>query len=113
MSKFMFVFRGGAPVQEGLSPNEIQEHMQKWQVWVGSIVESGNHLGGDSLQNSGRTIQGKSKAVTDGPYAELKDLVTGNLVIKAESLDAATEVTMGCPIFDFNGSVEIRPLGEM
>jgi hypothetical protein len=46
--------------------------------------------------------------VTDGPYAESKDLVTGSLVIEAASLQEATELAMECPVFEFGGSVEVR-----
>jgi hypothetical protein len=42
------------------------------------------------------------------PYAESKDLVTGSLVIDAASLEEATELAHHCPIFEFDGSVEVR-----
>ena len=48
----------------------------------------------------------------DGPYAELKDLITGHLAIEAASLDVATELARQCPIFLFDGSVEVRPVLE-
>jgi hypothetical protein len=113
MAKFMFVFRGGAFVEKGLSPSALQEHLKLWTGWVGELARKGHHLGGNPVLPGGRTIRGKSKAVTDGPYAELKDLVTGNLVIDAASLDAATELAKGCPIFLFDGSVEVRSISEM
>ena len=47
------------------------------------------------------------------PYAELKDLVTGNLVIEVASIEVAAELALGCPIFAFDGSVEVRPVAEM
>ena len=113
MSKFMFVFRGGAFVHPGLSPAELQAHLAKWGSWIGQLAQDGYHLGGDAVQKSGRTIRGKDKAVTDGPYAELKDLVTGNLVVEAENLDAAADLAGDCPIYEFDGSVEIRPISDM
>ena len=65
------------------------------------------------LQNGGRVVRGSAKAVTDGPYAEAKDLVSGILLISASSLDAAVEIARGCPIYEYDGSVEVRPLQEM
>ena len=50
------------------------------------------------------------QTVTDGPYAEAKDLVTGSLIVTAGSLDDATRLAAGCPIFEFDGSVEVRPV---
>ena len=113
MAKYMYVFRGGAFVQKGLSPTDLQEHLKGWTVWVGQLAKQGKHLGGNPVQAGGRTIRGKSKVVTDGPYAELKDLVTGNLLVDVTSLDEATNLAKGCPIFEFDGSVEVRPVAEM
>ena len=113
MAKFMYVFRGGAFVEKGLSATVLQEHLQSWSVWIGEMAQQGHQPGGDPVQAGGRTIRGKAKVVTDGPYAELKDLVTGNLVIEAESLDAATKLALGCPIFAYDGSVEVRPVAAM
>lgn len=114
MAKYMFVFRGGAFVTPGLSPAELQAHLQKWHEWVGSLMKEGKtHPGGSPLQSTGATLRGKNLAVTDGPYAESKDLVTGNLIVEAESLVQATEMARGCPVFEFDGSVEVRPHAEM
>ena len=113
MAKFMYVFRGGAFVQKGLSPTELQEHLKKWGAWVGELAQQGKHLGGNPVQAGGNTIRGKAKVVTDGPYAELKDLVTGNLVVEVASIGEATELAKGCPIFEFDGSVEVRPVADM
>ena len=112
MAKFMFVFRGGAFVQSGLSAAELGAHLQKWTTWVGELAKGGVHEGGHAVQGAGKTVRGTRKAVTDGPYAEAKDLVTGNLVIVAASLDEATRIATGCPIFEFDGSVEVRPILE-
>ena len=113
MSKFMYVFWGSAFVTEGLSPNDLQTHLGKWGAWIGGLASSGNHIGGDPVMNSGKVIRGSSKTVTDGPYAELKDLMTGNLVVEANDLDHAAELALGCPIYEFEGSVEVRPCSDM
>ena len=48
--------------------------------------------------------------MTDGPYAEAKDLVGGYIVIQAENLAHAAEISKGCPILEVGGSVEVRPI---
>ena len=48
--------------------------------------------------------------VTDGPYAESKDLVTGSLIVEAASLEDAIDVARTCPTYEFGGSVEVRPV---
>ena len=106
MAKFVYVFRGGAVLQKGLSATGLQDHLKLWGAWMGELAKQGHQPAGQRVQLSGRTIRGKSKVVTDGPYAELKDLITGHLAIEAASLDVATELARQCPIFLFDGSVE-------
>ncbi len=114
MSKFMYVFRGGAIATTGLSPTEVQAHLKKWYDWMGALAKAGQtHPGGGRLMGEGMMVRGHDRTTTDGPYAESKDLITGNLIIEAASLAAATEIAQGCPIFEFDGSVEVRPIHEM
>ncbi len=47
--------------------------------------------------------------VSDGPYAEAKDAVSGLFVINADSYEDATALLQGCPHFDF-GWVELREI---
>jgi hypothetical protein len=37
-------------------------------------------------------------------------VITGNVVVEAASLEAATELAMACPVFEVDGSVEVWPL---
>jgi hypothetical protein len=109
MAKFMFIFRGGAFVTPGLSPGEMQQHLAKWYRWADTFAKAGRNNVGHPLENKGRSLRGRDQ-VTDGPYAESKDLVTGSLVLEAASLDEATDLARDCPIFEFGGSVEVRPV---
>lgn len=114
MSKFMFIFRGGGiVVQPPPPPAELGAHLAKWSAWIDGLAKAGctdpaTHF--PPLENGGKAIRGSSKAVTEGPYAEAKDLVSGVLVISCDSLDAAVELARGCPIYEYQGSVEVRPL---
>jgi hypothetical protein len=113
MSKFIYVFRGGAFVEKGLSATALQDHLKLWGAWMGELAKQGYQPAGQAVQHDGRTIRGKTKVVTDGPYAELKDLVTGSLAIEAASLDAASKLALDCPIYIYDGSVEVRPVAQL
>lgn len=58
-------------------------------------------------------VKGKQKTVTDGPFAETKEIVGGYTVIEARDLEEAVELSKGCPIFDGEGAVEIRPVMKL
>ena len=110
MAKFVFIFRGGASEHPELSPAEMEAHVRKWYVWADELMAQGHESRGQSLEASGRTIRGKDRAVTDGPFAETKDLVTGSMAITAASLEEAVELAHRCPVFELGGSVEVRPV---
>lgn len=113
MAKFMYVFRGGGFVVKGLSPAELGAHLGKWTAWVTELAKAGhNETGGHPLQMPGKTVRGSDRQITDGTFAEGKDVVTGTLVVIAASLDEATELALGCPVYEFDGSVEVRPILE-
>jgi hypothetical protein len=112
MSKFIFIFRGGAAENPGMSPAEMQAHVRKWYEWSDALSAKGGRVQGQPLEPGGRTIRGKDRVVTDGPYAETKDLVTGSMSVDAASLEEAVEMARGCPVFELGGSVEVRAVTE-
>ena len=107
MQDFMFIFRGGSDTS-GISPEEMQNHMQKWFQWVEELRAKNIYVSGEARTPTGKTISGKKALITDGPFAESKELVGGYFVVKANSLDEAIEIAKGYPDFIFNGAVEVR-----
>ena len=112
MSKYLFLFRGGMDMQAA-SPEQIQANMMKWKTWMDELTAKGKMLAGEPLDRPGKTLSGKARKITDGPFAEGKELVGGYLLVNAGGMDEAVELSKSCPIFDHEGSVEIRPIMEM
>ncbi|MFZ5896551.1 MAG: YciI family protein [Myxococcota bacterium] len=111
MSKFMYLFWSRGDALSQASPEEMQRLMQAWMKWLDSLRAAG-HLAqtGERLERSGKRVQGKAKLVTDGPYAEAKDTIGGYLIVDAKDLEQAVELAKGCPVFELDGSVEVRPI---
>ena len=107
MKDFIFIFRGGSDASN-FSPDEMQNHMQKWFQWVEDLRSKQIYVAGEALGPAGKTLAGKKAVITDGPFAESKEIVGGFFVIKAESLDEAVEIAKGYPDFPLNGAVEVR-----
>lgn len=112
MADFMYLFRGPRPADD-LSPEQMQKHMQRWVDWIQDLTKSGNFKAGDPLDHGGKVIQPEGKSVTDGPFAEAKDVVGGYLVVAAETLDDASQLAKACPILEDGGTVEVRPIAKM
>jgi hypothetical protein len=113
MSEFVYLFRATeADQREAMgTPERAQRSMQVWMAWIRDLEAKG-HLKnpGQPLERTGKVVRGKKKVVTDGPYAEAKDLVLGFIVVEARDLAQAVELSTGCPMLDGGGSVEIRPV---
>lgn len=112
MSKFMMIFRSGDAPQG--SPEQLQAQTQKWMTWFEGLTRDGAYHGqGAPLERQGKVVRSTRGAVSDGPYAEAKDLVGGYAIIEARDLAAAVELSRGCPILETNGLVEVRPVRPM
>jgi hypothetical protein len=48
--------------------------------------------------------------VTDGPFADTKEILAGFYLVEAENLDVATEIAARIPAARIGGSIEIRPV---
>jgi len=108
MSDFTFLYRGR---DTNASPEQMQKTMEKWRDWFKQLAADG-HLKdiGHPLENTGKVIKGKQKSMTDGPFAEAKDVVGGFTLIQARDLAHAAELSKDCPILEVGGSVEVRPI---
>lgn len=111
MREFMMIFRQDKPDGSTPPPSAEQIHatMMKWQSWIKGIADKGNYLGTGRLISEGKMIKANN-VITDGPYAEVKEMVGGYLAVKADTLDAAIEMAKGCPGLTMGGSVEVRSL---
>jgi len=110
MNEYVFLYRGG---DRPTSPEQGQQWLQQWTAWFKSMAEKGRIVDrGQPLERSGKTV-GSDKMVTDGPFAEAKDIIGGYTLIKANDLAEAAELAKGCPILQRAGKVEVRPVMKM
>jgi hypothetical protein len=83
------------------------------------LVKAGVMLGGDGLKPSSAGMRvklaGGKRSVTDGPFAETKELIAGYWIWQVGSMDDALEWLRRCPdpMPGEESEIEIRPLFEM
>ena len=108
MKEFMMLFRHVPNPNYQPSPEDIQKEIKKWQDWIGSLAAQGKFSGTNRLQKEGKLVR-PGHVVSDGPYAEVKEIIGGYLIVKSSDLDEAVELVKGCPILDIpSGHVEVR-----
>lgn len=113
MKEFVMIFRNNNVGEINLSPEGLLSVSKDWQDWMTDFASKG-HLSnrGARLGDEGRTVK-PGNVVTTGPYAEIKEIIGGLTIIKADSLEQATEIAKGCPILRFGGNVEVRDVIPM
>ncbi len=109
MKEFMMVFRSAGMGNFKPTPEQTQAVEKQWGDWMGSIAAQGKYTGGTRPAPEGKTVSA-GNVVTDGPYAEIKEILMGVTLIKADSIDEAVEIAKGCPILLVGGNVEVRPV---
>jgi hypothetical protein len=111
MNEFVFLYRGG---ERPTSPEQGQQVLQKWMAWFKDLAEKGHVVDrGQPLERTGKVVRAGGKSVTDGPFAETKDVVGGYTLIKASDLAQAVELAKGCPVLQRGGDVEVRPVMKL
>lgn len=99
------------PAGDPPPPGELQKIMARFSTWIDGLAARGLLQGTNGLDLSGKVLRGRrGQAVTDGPYAEAKEVVGGFVTISAASLDEAVEAARDCPGLDYHMAVEVRPV---
>ncbi|HEY1164399.1 MAG TPA: YciI family protein [Chitinophaga sp.] len=113
MKDYLLLFRGGpqyVPTSQPGGPISAN-----WMAWMEDLMKKGHLPQGQRLVGgTGAVLKGRKAAqLTDGPFAEGKEIVAGYLAIKAEDLDQAISLAKGCPIFEHDDvSTEIREIAS-
>jgi len=130
MAKYLLLkhYRGGpepmpncrTPMDQW-TPEEISAHLKFMEHVADVLGERGEYVGGQALSPEGTFVRfdGEGKPpVTDGPFAETKDLIAGWMVIDVDSVERAHEAAAflssapgpaGKPIQEW---IEVRPFLE-
>jgi hypothetical protein len=109
MTEFMLIFRNDYNPEMKPTPEQLQASIKKWQDWIGGIAAQGKFVSTNRLGFTGKTLK-PNNVVTDGPYAEVKEILGGYLLLKAATIDEAIELAKGCPILFIGGHVEVRDI---
>lgn len=108
--KVMAIVKANEQSEAGIMPDtELLTNMTKYNE---QLVSAGVMLSGEGLQPSSKgkrvKFSGEQRIVTDGPFAETKELIAGFWIWKVKSVDEAVEWIKRAP-FNRGEEIEIRP----
>lgn len=117
MSRFMLISLAPAeiPADFEITPEMIQTIISKYNAWTTKLQNQGCLLDVNKLRDSdGRVLRGygEGQVVTDGPYAETKEVIGGYWLITASSYQEAVDLARDCPTLEFGGTIEVREIEE-
>jgi len=108
MPQFLLLLRDSGTFPTDISPDEIQQIILRYRDWMIRIGGSGSACDYDALRvlvdRNGTTN------ITDGPYAEAKEVLGGFMLVEAPDYDAAVALCNGSPHLEFGGSIEVRQI---
>jgi hypothetical protein len=109
MKEYLLLIREDFSSYGNITPEEMQQSIEAHMKWVEKLVEKGNFREGNPLSPTGKLIKGKEMIITDGPFIELKEGISGYYFILASSLAEVMEIAKGCPSLSMdNATLEVR-----
>ena len=105
-----FTFRPGEGPEEGTP--EFDAEMKVWHELNEELRASGQYLAASGLKvDAATTVRkaGGEVTVTDGPFAETKEVLFSFYILDVPDLDAAIAIAAKTPAAEY-GSVDIRPM---
>lgn len=110
MKEFALIFRCSNLADAKPSPQQIQERMN----WLAGIVAAGRLAGkGSTLSVTNAKTVKAPDLVTDGPFTEIKEFISGFVIVKAATLDEAVQLAEKNPILKTGGTVEVREVMQV
>jgi hypothetical protein len=109
-ASFLLLIRNsGSDVHAHLTPEQRTQLARQWNDWFESLAAKGKVAHANPLDPAGRVVSGsRGERVTDGPYAEGKEIVGGYFMLAVAGLDEATAIARQCPGLPLGMTVEVR-----
>jgi hypothetical protein len=113
MEKFMLIIREDLGKMGKMTDEERFANIPMMLKWVDSLIESGNYIKGEPLLIKGRYVT-KDQILSDGPFIEAHEGISGYEIIRAENLDQAAAIAQNCPLVQRGLAVrEVRPIATI
>jgi hypothetical protein len=118
MAQFMLFLHEAPNYNADLPREKMLEITKRYMAWADKLRQQGKLAGGEKLAVGGVRhikVAGGKPVVSDGPYAEAKDVVGGYFLVEAKDAAEAEAIAQDCPhlVIAPSNWVEIRPVEDM
>ena len=110
--EFMMIFRYTPQADHQPTDEELEQQHQQWGGFIGQLAISEKLVSTHQLGAEGALIH-PDLTSTPGMHFANGMIVGGNMIVRAKSLDDASEMAKACPILYIGGTVEIRSITPM
>ena len=111
--KFLALIYGEEGAWDNASEDDRREMYARYAAFAEEARKAGVAIGGDELSSTSNAttvrIRDGQTAVTDGPYAEVKEALGGYFILECPSFDDALDWATRIPAAE-HGAVELRPV---
>jgi hypothetical protein len=113
--RVMVLVKASPETEAGVMPTE--QELREMGEFNEALVNAGIMVDGDGLKPSSAGVRvhfsGDKRSVTDGPFAETKELLAGYWIWQVDSMDEAVEWAKKCPNpTGAESTLELRPIFE-
>ncbi len=116
MSQFMLLLHETPSDFAGMSVEDMERIIGEYVAWREKTAAEGRLVDGNKLTDEGgRSLVAHDGTVrvSDGPYAEAKEVMGGYFIVSAASYDEAVEIARTCPHLTYGGRIELRQVEEV
>lgn len=110
---YLLLFRNTEWGRGDYSAEEIQQIMDGVTAWFERLQREGKWGGGHPLMERAKLVSGEGgRSVTDGPFPEAKEAISGYVVLNVNSMEEAVAVARANPMLKYGLTTEVREIAS-
>lgn len=113
MAQYMLLLHESPSGLSQVSREEMGAIVAKYRAWGERLAAEGKLVSSHKLKDEGGrhlVLERGQVLVTDGPFAEAKEVIGGYFIVQASSYDEAVELSKSCPHLEVHGRIELREI---
>ncbi|HWY77964.1 MAG TPA: YciI family protein [Verrucomicrobiae bacterium] len=96
-----------------MTADELRKISEQAKSWFERLAAQGKVTPGQGLVRGGAVVGKNGRTLTDGPFAEAKEVIGGYMILQADNLEEAISIAKTNPILAHGSTtIEVRPVAQ-